>query len=214
MTTIVSLSDITAANGRCLDQIFLTNSKFEGQRNSFGWPVKHQVSPHDFTVWRRTLEHLFQGEQLQLQTPLGNWIMNSDEESLENWEWFTTEDGEFLYFKDAPQRWHRFLRRPRSYRTFYAEFLIEHAAPAQRLRRATVEGDVDSLFLLSSSDRYDTEETPAELIRVGNHHLPAPIIKWVCEHFSASDDLEQLILDLRAGRAIAVGDGSILILKM
>jgi len=69
-----------------------------------------------------------------------------------------------------------------------------------RLRRATVDGDVDSLFLLSSSDRYDPEDPPDD--------LPAPIIPWVCEHFLASDTLDQLILDLRAGKAIAVGDGS------
>ena len=45
--------------------------------------------------------------------------------------------------------------------------------------------------------------------RVRNHNLPILTISWVCEHFLvASDTLDQLILDLRAGHTISVGHGS------
>jgi len=101
MHGVVSLSDITTANGRSIDRIFLASSAFEGSRNDFYWPVKHHVSPSDYTVWRKTLEFIFPNEHLL--APLGPWIMDTNADWLAHWECFVTADGEFLYYQDSPE---------------------------------------------------------------------------------------------------------------
>ena len=86
----------------------LTALSFEGSRNDFEWPSKHHVSSSDFTTWRKTLEYIFPNEQLT--TALGPWILEQPSDWLNLWDWFTSTDGQFLYFRNGPSVWHRFLR--------------------------------------------------------------------------------------------------------
>lgn len=51
---VVSLADITSANGRYVGSIFTNSSGFEGSRNDFEWPSKHHLSSSNFTTWRKT----------------------------------------------------------------------------------------------------------------------------------------------------------------
>jgi hypothetical protein len=44
---VVTISDITAADSRKLDHVFLVGDAFEGTRNEYIWPCKHHVSPSD-----------------------------------------------------------------------------------------------------------------------------------------------------------------------
>jgi hypothetical protein len=105
---VVNISDITAADGRKLDQVFLVSEAFEGTRNDYVWPSKHHVSPTDYTSWRQAMEFLFP-ENLQLSQPLGNWIIASDTEWIDKWDWFLSGTSEFLYFRLNSRTWHRFL---------------------------------------------------------------------------------------------------------
>ena len=207
MHGVVSLSDITTANGRSVDRIFLASSAFEGSRNDYYWPVKHHVSPSDYTVWRKTLEFIFPNEHLL--APLGNWIMETNDDWLKHWEWFVTSEGQFLYYQDAPDRWHRFLRKPHSHHSFFSEFLVEREPPSVPLLRATVEGDVDSLFLICSSDQRCRAVLPTKPpLNIGLHSFTAPEIEWLQDNLESSEDLTLLLDDLHAGKAVAACDGS------
>ena len=50
---IIHLSDLTQANGRDLDHIFLVAEGLAETRNPFLWPLKHHVTNADFAVWRK-----------------------------------------------------------------------------------------------------------------------------------------------------------------
>ena len=203
---VVSLADITSANGKGIDRIFTSSSEFEGSRNNFEWPSKHHVSSGDFTVWRKALEYMFPNEQLVL--PLGSWILTDPADWLEYWEWFATLDGEFLYFREGPSVWHRFLKRPNSHHSYFGQFLVEDA-PIAPLRRATIEGDVNTLFLLNSSLQpiLATPDTPEE-IQLGECRVLAPSIAWVTAYMRSSPSIQLLLDDIAQGKAVAVGDGS------
>lgn len=49
---IVSISDMTTADGKRIEDDFLTTSKFKGIRNQFLWPHKHRVTTEDFRQWK------------------------------------------------------------------------------------------------------------------------------------------------------------------
>jgi len=70
---VVNISDITSADGKALDQVFLAGNQFLGTRNNNGGPAKHHISPSDYTQWRKAMEYIFTSNNLTLQTPLGQW---------------------------------------------------------------------------------------------------------------------------------------------
>lgn len=169
--------------------------------------MKHHVSSGDYTVCRKTLEFIFPNEHLQ--APLGSWIMDTSADWLLHWEWFVTANGQFLYYQDAPDRWHRFLRKPHSHHSYNSEILVERDPPTASLLRDTVEGDVDSLFLLCSSDlRSRTVLTTKPPLIIGLHSFAAPEIDWLHDNLESSGDLTLLLDDLHAGTAMAACDGS------
>ena len=45
---IVSISDMTTADGKRMEEQFLKISQFKGTRDQFFWPHKHRVTPEDF----------------------------------------------------------------------------------------------------------------------------------------------------------------------
>jgi len=203
---VVSLADITSANGRHIDRIFTNSSGFEGSRNEFEWPSKHHVSSGDFTTWRKTLEHIFPNEYLP--TALGPWILDQQSDWLHLWDWFATTDGQFLYFRNSATVWHRFLRRPNHHHSYYSEFLVEEI-PTVPLHRATIEGDVEFLYLRNISALHSLRELEAPyLMQLGDLQILAPTIAWVAEHFNSSPSLQPLIDDIANGVAVAVCDGS------
>ena len=99
--------------------------------------MKHHVVPSDYKHWRRAIEFLILGN-LQLRQPLGNWIIASDTEWIDNWDWFLSDNREFLYFRLDSRTWHRFLRQPHTHRGYHEDFLEMQAPPMGDLSRATV----------------------------------------------------------------------------
>jgi hypothetical protein len=64
------------------------------------------------------MEFLFP-HNLQLLEPLGNWIIASDTEWIDNWDWFLPGTSEFLYFRLNSRTWHWFLRQPHTHQGYH-----------------------------------------------------------------------------------------------
>ena len=207
---VVNISDITAADGRTLDYFFLVSEAFEGTRNDYVWPYKHHVSPTDYTSWRRAIEFLFP-ENLQLSQPLGNWIIASDTEWIDKWDWFLSGTSEFLYFRLNFITWHRFLRQPHTHRGYHEDFLEMQAPPIRDLRRATVCFRNGRIDLLSYSPR-STGLPPVDNIqhRVGNRVIRIPQLPWTMSTLRTSPSIEGLLLLALRNKTscCAVSDGS------
>ena len=84
---IIHLSDLTQANGRDLDRIFLVSEALAENRNPYLWPLKHHVTNADFAVWRKGLEQLFP-DRLQLEAPLTTWTLQVEPKDDIHWYWF------------------------------------------------------------------------------------------------------------------------------
>ena len=147
---VVSLSDIATADGRRLNEEFLCSTEVDGRRNDFLWPIEHHVSSNDFTTWRRAMEYLFSSDNLHLQQPLGPFILDSPTEWLAQWDWFVTNDRDFLYRQVGENYWRRYLRRPGTLRTFHLEYLELDEPPTCPLSRASVTSNNQSWTLLNS----------------------------------------------------------------
>jgi len=141
----------------------LVGSAFAGKRNDYAWPRKHHVVSSDYTLWRKAMKFLFPND-LQLLQPLGEWIITSDAEWLDNWDWFLSEDREFLYFRLDSSTWHRFLRLPHAHRGYNEESLMMHDHPIGCLYRATVCSRENGIHLLSAVHR-TAPTLPAEDIQ-------------------------------------------------
>ena len=205
---VVNISDITAADGRKLDQVFLVSEAFEGTRNDYVWPSKHHVTPTDYTAWRRAMEFLFPAN-LHLSQPLGNWIIASDTEWIDQWDWFLSGSGEFLYFRLNSRTWHRFLRKPHTHRGYHEDFLEMQAPPIRDLRRATVCSGYRRIDLLSYSPRSaGLPQVDNIQHRVGNRVIKIPQLPWTMSTLRTSPTIEGLLLALRNGTSCAVSDGS------
>lgn len=102
---VVNISNITSADRKALDQVFLAGNQFLGTRNNSGGPAKHHILPSDYTQRRKAMEYIFTGQDLTLQVLLENWNLVEVQHWKEYWDWFVTPDKEFLYFRVAAQTW-------------------------------------------------------------------------------------------------------------
>jgi hypothetical protein len=205
---VINVSDITAADGRALDQGFLVSNAFEGKRNDHIWPSQHHVVSSDYTLWRKAMEFLFP-DNLHLRQVLGNWIIQSDCEWTDNWDWFLSADREFIYFRLDSRTWHRFSKLPYAHRGYHDEFLEMHVHPTGDLCQATVCSRDGSIHLLSSVHRA-AANPPADNIQhlVGNRVIRKPQLPWTMSTLQTSPSIEGLLLALRDGAGCAISDRS------
>ena len=56
---VISISDLTVADGSRIDTVFLHKSVFEGDRNQYNWPEKHDIKPYEYETWILAMERIF-----------------------------------------------------------------------------------------------------------------------------------------------------------
>ena len=91
---VVSLSDISTADGSRLDPTFYfyaTNVNYI-RRNVLDWPMRHHLTPLDKSIWRNFLNAISLGTNKILPTPLGKWKEMPIADWLDSWDFFLTED--------------------------------------------------------------------------------------------------------------------------
>jgi len=143
---------------------------------------------------------------LKLAITLGSWILDKQSDWLEHWDWCVTSDGQFLYLRHGPSLWHRFLWRPNSHNSYFGDFLVEDSPP-EPLLRATVEGDVETIYLLNSSAHAQHsihEVTIPESIQLRGLQIMAPAVTWVTKYLRTSPSIQHLVNDIANGTAVAV----------
>ena len=207
---VVHLSDVTTADGRCLDQQFLRSTPFSGCRNDFTWPVKHCVKTGDYTEWRRVLRRIFCGPGLTLPMSLGAWSpVSQPDHWTDTWDWFISHDGAFLFHRYSADLWHRHLRVPRNRHNYFSQFLGLLEPPTVPLYRCSVKHSRNRLVVLSSSPPTDGDLVEDDVwLDLNGLQIRSSKVPWTVQHISSSPSTARLRLHLLAGTAIAVSDGS------
>ena len=207
---VVSLADITTADGHKLNDEFLCPEEFDGRRNDFLWPDKNHISSKDVTTWRKAMEFIFHGPDLSLIQPLGTCILEEEKDWLSHWDWFTSETRDFAFRQVGENNWRRHLRKPGTQRTFYSDCLDLTERPSQPLLRASMGFTNNHWVLLNTSNRssYILRDLHLPAEHIGCIPFIRPTEDWFLHHLSASEDTEALWQCLKNGTALVVSDGS------
>ena len=68
---VVSLADISFADGSGLEIKYLQSFQIKAHRNTYNWPSKRHIKPSDFTAWRKLMKWIFPVANHKLQDRLG-----------------------------------------------------------------------------------------------------------------------------------------------
>ena len=209
---VACLSDITTADGSRINEEFLCDrDQFDGRRNDFLWPVKHDGNKSDWLEWRKFMEFVYTGGNLTLDIPLHTWQLEREDEWKSHWDWFVDESLTFLYRQSGEDIWQRHVRvNERRGRNFHLDFLRLQDRPAETLLRASVKGSVHAWTIIGTSDSVRIQEVsyrgaPRSLGAVTFH---PPKLKWFMSYLSSSPRTDRLLHHLLHGTALAVSDGS------
>jgi hypothetical protein len=96
---VLTLSDITSADGRQLIVPILNGNKLVDRRSNLTWPVQQRPPPSDWRVWSSALSHLH--KQGKLHTPLTTWTASSHQ----SWFWFMDPATHTLFYQASEASW-------------------------------------------------------------------------------------------------------------
>ena len=205
---VIHLSDICSVNGSTLNMHFLKSQPTRIIKNTYDWPSKHHFNRYDLSKWRNLLRDIFCDNNHNLPTPLGIWKHMSQSVWIDSWDFFITNDKEFL-FHFTGGVWRRHLLRPHSNRSYHLEYLETDRPSHLQLLRATVQLTKHCIFVISTSHRTPPNITPPQdMLTFGSISIEPPSISWFMDNISSSNTTDHLLTHLLQGTAIAVSDGS------
>ena len=192
-----------------MDPTFYETSLPNVRRNTYDWPIKHFISSQDVARWRRFLKHVFGGVNSSLTKSLGKWIDMSSENWVDNWDYFQTQNKEFLYHHIGDKLWHRHLQRPYSHRAYYTQYLELEEVPQQDLSRVTITITPVSLIVTATcSQSIQIEDPNPVAFTFGNINIHKPRNDWFMNFITASNTTDKLWNEILESKAYAVSDGS------
>ncbi|GFH51334.1 hypothetical protein CTEN210_07810 [Chaetoceros tenuissimus] len=204
---VISISDITTADGKSIDEVFLKMSKFQGTRNSFLWPKKHRVLPADFRQWKIMCNQLYISEG-QLATPLYNWISRNRNDWIAEWNWFSNIQGQL--YKREGSVWYMYRRAGRSFRSYTKIRSTCPAPPVHSLSRASVSISRSRVIVNNSCPitRNDRQVDERKTFQLADRIVPEFKLPWVMDNLEHSPKIGRLLKDVSEGKATCVTDGS------
>ena len=206
---IIHLSDITTADGKKMEPKFYSTSLPTVWRNKYDWPIKHFISREDIARWRKFLKYIFEGDNGSLINPLGEWIDMTSDYWVDNWDYFQTENKEFLYHRIGDNLWHRHIQRPFSHRAYNIQYLELREITSQDLRRVTVlETPVSLMVTATCRQSAHIEEDVPIAFTFGNIKILKPRNDWFTNYVTATDTTDNLWMEILEDKAFAVSDGS------
>jgi hypothetical protein len=203
-------SDLTQANGRDLDRIFLVSKALAENRNPYLWPFKHHVTNADFAVWRKGLEQLFP-DRLQLEAPLTTWTLQVEPKD-DILVLVPISNREFVY-ECVEERIFRHLAWPHSHTRYNVASLEVDTFPPDPMSRISVTFHSDKIQV-ASVEQEPQALPPEELLPLPNSitHIKQIIRKcclpWTYQILRTSPTSNLLLHSLRQGTALLVSDGS------
>ena len=205
---VTHLSDICTAQGTRLDSSISSTNVERRVKNDYAWPSKHHLNAYDIFMWRKLLKNIFSSGDQVLQVPLGAWNTTSQQQWIHNWDYFVSDDRQFLYMNKGQSTWHRFLKKPHSHRAFHTAPLIIYSDPTDISTRVSVTQTRDTFHITSFSSTSRQPIAPCTTIHIDQLHLFEPKLNWFMSYLTSSESTSNLLLHLNHGTAIGVSDGS------
>ena len=115
--------------------------------------MRHHLTPLDESIWRNFLNTISLGTNKILPTPLGKWREIPIADWLDSWDFFLTEDKQFLYHEQTDNKWHRYLQKTNSHRTYYIPYMELNEIPEEDLDRVSIKKYANSISVVSTSKK-------------------------------------------------------------
>jgi hypothetical protein len=220
---VVWLSEITNANGTCLDSHWLKMPTHLPRRNTYSWPRVHQVTTKDWSRWRRFLSTLCRNNTDTLLYRVGDW-QRSYREWIDTWQGFLSENGDELYIKHQhTDTWRRHIRQPayrnRHFPRFHKDYLAYNSLPNNigTFHRISYK-EFPTYMEVRTIDTFDHQrEDPDDLqypwidiqptlvsIKAAIRHILKPY------YLETTSRIDILLNEFSTGQIVAVSDGSFL----
>ena len=128
---------------------------------------------------------------------------------VDNWDYFQTENKEFLYHRIGDNLWHRHIQRPFSHRAYNIQYLELREITSQDLRRVTVlETPVSLMVTATCRQSAHIEKNVPIAFTFGNIKILKPRNDWFTNYVTATDTTDNLWMEILEDKAYAVSDGS------
>jgi hypothetical protein len=197
------LSDITTANGRQIDPLYLIDRPNTASRSTYDWPEERPTAG-DFRLWNDAIARIT-GPGLFLHDSLGPWTNTTHRK----WDWKISWDtGDIIHIKPTGlnEYYSSVGGRTRINQVYRRHKISDQALPAdalpcsvQLLRPGHVR------FLNNGTAMPESDPVNAPFLTTLKSHGGA----WMWEHIEADDNDFSWIADaLKNGTIIAVTDGS------
>ena len=209
----IHLSDIVTVDGGEIDSNFNYYSRTAHpiRRNNKHWPVHHHLTHMDMIHWRNFLKAISTGTNSILPCPLGKWLKMTEEAWVEEWDYFVSDDKQFIYHRYGDKQWRRHLKNPNSHRSYYIPYLAMETIPCCTLLRTSITKTVTVILVTSTAKQPSDMPTLPPTPTVHTFHyikLMTPKVDWFMNHLSTSHRTDRLWSNLLSGIAYAVSDGS------
>ncbi|GFH50742.1 hypothetical protein CTEN210_07218 [Chaetoceros tenuissimus] len=203
---VITISDITTADGRRIDPVFLHRSVFEGDRNNFNWPDKHDIRSKDYKVWIKAMHMIFP-QGINMYHTLYQWQLESASDWIDQWNWFRTRDGTRLLYRED-DIWFSYSQHLQSRTRFITDHNAAQRPNPNTIERVTVEYDGEFSHVTQTSSVFTLLNSNRETMRLGRYTIYLPRIPYLFQFIKMSDDIDILLRDIADGTALCVGDGS------
>ena len=209
----INLSDVVTADGKRIDPTFnyYSSTAHFIRRNNKDWPIRHHLNNTDITYWRKFLKAISTGTNRILPCPLGKWLKMSEATWVDEWDYFVTEDRQFVYHRYAEKEWRRHLKKPNSHRSYYTTYLTIETIPCCILLRTSTTKTATAILVTSTATKPSNMPIlpPAPIVHTFHAiSLTTPKVDWFMNNLSSSQNTDRLWNNLLAGTAYAVSDGS------
>lgn len=154
------------------------------------------------------MEMLFPVPSMKLVQPLGEWIDIDDASWLDDWDWFISDNDEFIFHHLQDGSWHRHLRLNNSHSKYHCQYLTFQDSPDDNLNRISVVMK-DTYIQKEGLSPEDILENPTtEFFTLGPISVTQPSCPWMLRDIEHSQSVDELWGDILTGEAILVSDGS------
>lgn len=211
------LSDLTDASGYNIQRSALVSGRSHTLKtsNQFDWPTNHHLKQGDWTVWRRSIRYLCQGDNWLLKQPLGYWTIEEDV-YIHRWEWFVSGSNDILY-QQSNNQWYKYQLKRGRQRRHGLQFQKNTRLPCLQptidcLHRTEIDSATGTLYIVQPGEAFKARRAAESAIypileclkdenQPQNRH-------WSMTYLDRSDDVTQLYSDFRNGKARTCCDGS------
>ena len=212
----LTIADIATGDGKAVTHSALQGIRSNNVTREIQWGDQGKPSKKDWGIWRSVLRKSLCYKDGKLWIALGKWKQHTVHKVKLNWEWFWDKNKDIL-LQHKGSIWRRYhvttsRRRTRCNKTYRYYSVLQHPPQWETLQPTTVSIRNNLIHMEGSEgNTIDYDDPPiyqptTEGLQLWMKHQKGEA--WVFQNVEMSDNIDNLIADIKNGTAIGASDGS------